>query len=358
MSDLENRIAALIAAQGPISIAQFMTQALHDPQSGYYATRDPFGSGGDFITAPEVSQMFGEMLGLWCIQVWHDQGRPKNARLAELGPGRGTLMNDVLRTLRTVPEFFDGLDVVLVEASPVLQKIQQEKLKDSGAKLDWRARFDDTLSDRPLFLLANEFFDALPIRQFVKTQRGWCERMVTLQDNRLAFALAPTPTPSALIPPDRAAAPDGAVYESAPAATALVEEIAAIVARRGGGALLLDYGYDQPGFGETLQAVASHSFADVLEDPGESDLSAHVDFAALAQAARHGGAAVFGPQNQGDFLVDVGIGKRAEKLMASNPAAAQSLVAGVERLIAPDQMGVLFKALALMPEAAPKPPGF
>jgi SAM-dependent MidA family methyltransferase len=357
MSDLAARIQALIAAQGPISIAQFMTLALHDPQGGYYATRDPFGSGGDFTTAPEISQMFGEMLGLWCIQVWHDQGRPKNARLVELGPGRGTLMADVLRTLKSMPEFFDGLDVVLVEASPVLRDIQKDKLKDSGAQIRWAVRFDES-ANGPLFLLANEFFDALPIRQFVKTSRGWCERMVTLDDGALAFALAPTPTPPALIPPDRLEAPDGGVYESAPAAMALAEEIAAIIARQGGGALITDYGYAAPGFGETLQAVAAHSFAALLDDPGESDLSAHVDFTALAQAGRRGGAAVFGPQNQGDFLVDVGIGRRAEKLMASNPQSAQTLVAGVERLIAPDQMGVLFKALALMPDAAPKPPGF
>lgn len=357
MSDLAGRIQALIAAQGPISIAQFMTMALHDPAGGYYATRDPFGSGGDFTTAPEVSQMFGEMLGLWCIQVWHDQGRPKNPRLVELGPGRGTLMADVLRTIRTVPEFFDGLEVTLVEASPVLQEIQKKKLENSGAQINWIGRFDDTGSG-PLFLLANEFFDALPIRQFVKTPRGWCERMVTVKDGVLAFALAPIPISPALIPSDRLEAPEGGVYESAPAATALAEEIAAIIARQGGGALITDYGYAAPGFGETLQAVAAHSFAALLEDPGESDLSAHVDFPALAQAAKRGGASVFGPQNQGDFLVDVGIGRRAEKLMASNPVSAQSLVAGVERLIAPDQMGVLFKALALMPDAAPRPPGF
>jgi NADH dehydrogenase [ubiquinone] 1 alpha subcomplex assembly factor 7 len=358
MSALEGRIKALIAAQGPISIAQFMTQALHDPQGGYYATRDPFGSGGDFITAPEISQMFGEMLGLWCIQTWHDQGRQKNTRLVELGPGRGTLMHDVLRTARSVPDFFNGLDVTLVEASPVLRTIQEEKLKDSGAALHWRARFDDAPADRPLFLLANEFFDTLPIRQFVKTERGWCERMVTLQDERLCFALAPLPAPTALIPAERRDAPMGAVFETAPAAGALAEEIAAIVARRGGGALIVDYGYDAPGTGETLQAVASHSFADVLEEPGMSDLSAHVDFPALAQAARRGGAAVFGPQNQGAFLADLGITARAEKLMAANPGAAQTLVAGVERLIAPQQMGILFKALAIMPGAAPKPAGF
>lgn len=358
MSVLESRIKALIAAQGPISIAQFMTQALHDPQGGYYATRDPFGSGGDFTTAPEISQMFGEMLGLWCLQAWHDQDRPKNPRLIELGPGRGTLMNDVLRTMRSLPEFFERLEVVLVEASPVLRGIQEEKLKNSGVPVRWSTHFDATLSDRPLFLLANEFFDALPIRQFVKTERGWCERMVTLKDDRLVFALAPVPVPSALIPLDRRDAPDGAVFETAPAASALAGEIAAIVARRGGGALITDYGYDAPGPGETLQAVASHSFADVLDDPGESDLSAHVDFLALAAAARHSGAQVFGPRKQGDFLVDVGIAGRAEKLMAANPGAAQTLVVGVERLIAPEQMGILFKALAVMPGGAPKPPGF
>ena len=359
---LEQRIAALIAAQGPISVAQYMTLALHDAAGGYYATRQPFGAAGDFTTAPEISQMFGEMLGLWCVQVWHDQGQPKHKRLVELGPGRGTMMADALRAAKVAPEFLRGLEVVLVEASPALQKAQAAKLKESGAEIRWTTHFDDSLGDRPLFLLANEFFDAMPVRQYIKTERGWCERMVVAKNGALDFALAPTPTPPAAIPAARAGAPDGGAYESAPASTALAEAIARIVAEKGGGALLLDYGYDDEaaarGYGETLQAVGGHQFADVLADPGENDLSAHVDFAALSEAARHGGAAVYGPRGQGEFLADLGITGRAEQLMKTNPTAAQSLFGAVERLIGPDQMGNLFKALAILPPSAAKPPGF
>src|SRR5471032_2718825 len=261
---LRARIAALIEAQGPMSVAQFMTIALLDPKDGYYATRDPIGlsvtgKGGDFITAPEVSQMFGEMIGLWLVQAWADQGSPKNPRLVELGPGRGTLMADILRTAAVAPEFLADLEVVLVEASPALQQVQADKLRGLGADISWQAQFDDRLGDRPLFLIANEFFDALPVRQYVKTERGWCERMVVTRDGALDFALAPVPTPSAAIAATRASAPDGGMYEVSASATALAEAIGRVVAEKGGGALLLDYGYGvEPGYGETLQAVGGH----------------------------------------------------------------------------------------------------
>ncbi len=359
MNALEARIAALIAVQGPISVAQYMTLALHDAEGGYYATREPFGAAGDFITAPEISQMFGEMLGLWCVQVWHDQGQPKQKRLVELGPGRGTLMADVLRAAKAAPEFLVGLEVVLVEASPVLQQVQAAKLSGSGVNVRWISHFDDSLTDRPLFVLANEFFDALPIRQYVKTQTGWRERMIVAKDENLDFALAPLPTPSAIIPASRAGAPDGGAYEVSPASTALVETIAQTIAEKGGGALLLDYGYgEESGFGETLQAVGGHAFADVLAEPGENDLSAHVDFAALAQAARHGGAAAYGPKTQGAFLAELGLTSRAEQLIKANPDAARTLLQAVARLIGTDQMGNLFKALAILPQSAARPPGF
>jgi SAM-dependent MidA family methyltransferase len=356
---LRQRIAGLIAAQGPISLAQYMTLALHDPAAGYYATRPVLGAAGDFTTAPEMSQMFGEMLGLWCVQVWHDQGRPKRKRLVELAPGRGTMMRDALRAAKVATEFLDGLEVVLVEASPALQKAQAEKLKDSGVTLRWASHFDSSLTDRPLILLANEFFDAMPLSQYVKTARGWCERMVVVREDELDFALAPTPVPAAIIAASRAGAPEGGVYEVAPAATALAQEIARVVSEQGGGALFVDYGYGEAaGFGETLQAVGGHQFADVLADPGENDLSAHVDFAALGEAGRQGGAAVYGPREQGEFLADLGITGRAEQLMSANPGAAQSLFAAVARLIGPDQMGTLFKAMAFVPASAAKPPGF
>ncbi len=353
MNALSERIAGLIAGQGPITVAQYMTLALHDPKDGYYATRDPFGSGGDFTTAPEISQMFGEMLGLWCVQVWHDQGKPSPVRLVELGPGRGTLLADALRAMRVAPEFVTALDVVLVEASPVLRDIQQAKLADCGVAVAWTDRFDASSIDRTLFVVANEFFDALPIRQFVRVGESWRERMVRANtDGDLSFVLSPVAADGLVA--GRKGAPQGGVAEISPAATALTEEIARTIANHGGGALILDYGYDAPGFGETLQAVASHSFADVLADPGESDLSAHVDFTALADAARQGNAVPFGPTRQGDFLVDLGITARAERLIANDPGVAQALY----RLISPKEMGALFKALAIVADDAPKPPGF
>jgi SAM-dependent MidA family methyltransferase len=352
---LGQRIAGLIAAQGPISVAEFMTLA----NSAYYAARDPFGAGGDFITAPEISQTFGEMLGLWCVQVWHDQGKPKRKRLVELGPGRGTLMADVLRAARVMPDFLDDLEVILVEASPALKEAQQEKLKDVRVPVRWVSQFDSSLADRPLFLLANEFFDALPIRQFVKTARGWCERMITTDPKgELAFALSPVPAPDVLIPSDRETAPEGAVYERADPARSLTEDIAHAIARNGGGALIVDYGYNEPGFGETLQAVSDHAFATILDAPGESDLSAHVDFLALAAAAKVAGASVFGPTTQGEFLQSLGIVRRTEQLVASYKSPHLSLWSDVDRLIAPEQMGTLFKALAILPASAPIPPGF
>ena len=359
MNALGQRIARLIEAQGPISIAQFMTIALHDPQSGYYATRDPFGARGDFITAPEVSQMFGEMLGLWIAQSWHDQGKPE-ARLVELGPGRGTLMSDALRVIRQLmPEFLTKVEIVLVENSPALTAIQKEALAASGANIRWIAQFDDALADKPLFLLANEFFDALPIRQFVKTERGWCERMVVARDGALDFALSPEAISNAALPANRDGAPVGGFYETSPASTAIVEQIAEIIARKGGAALIVDYGYDaNAGFGETLQAVAAHKYANVLEAPGDADLSAHVDFAALAQTAREAGAAPFGPVPQGEFLEALGIVQRAATLARGKLGSNPEIDAQLERLILPDQMGTLFKALAILPAHARTPAGF
>jgi NADH dehydrogenase [ubiquinone] 1 alpha subcomplex assembly factor 7 len=349
VNPLASRIAGLIQAQGPLSIAQYMTMALHDPQYGYYATRDPLGAAGDFITAPEISQVFGELLGLWTAQCWHDQGKPSPSRLMELGPGRGSLMRDALRAARLMPEFRAAIDVVMVESNPVLKAIQESALADCGVGVNWRGRFDPADADRPLFLLANEFFDTLPIRQFVKTERGWCERMVTLDANgALAFALAPDAAPVSV--PARGPAEIGAVYETCPSATAIVEEIARAIAQHGGAALIVDYGYGgEAGYGETLQALKAQEFAGILDAPGEADLSAHVDFAALAEAARDGGAVAYGPVNQGDFLVGLGIISRATRL---------NELEALDRLIQPAQMGTLFKALAILPNGAPRPPGF
>jgi NADH dehydrogenase [ubiquinone] 1 alpha subcomplex assembly factor 7 len=348
----------LTETQGPISVAQFMTLALHDSALGYYATHDPVGARGDFITAPEISQVFGELLGLWCVQVWRDQGCPSPARLVELGPGRGTLMADMLHAARVDPGFLSSIEIVLIEASAALRQTQAHGPKDSPLRGRWLERFDDSLGDRPLFLLANEFFDALPIRQFVFTERGWCERMVGAgEDGELRFVLSPMPIPLD-IPEERGTPRIGDVYETCSSGEAIAEQAAAIIAENGGAALLIDYGYADTGFGETLQAVSQHKFAYVLERPGESDLSAHVDFAALARAAERGGAKACGPVDQGIFMESLGIAARTDRLMQVNPDQRDAIASAVARLVSPQQMGTLFKALAIAPKHAPAPPGF
>lgn len=357
MTALKARIAELIAAQGPISVAQFMALALHDPESGYYATRDPLGR--DFTTAPEISQMFGELLGLWCAQAWADQGAPKKLRLVELGPGRGSLMADALRALKRVPAFLAAAEIVLVEASPVLRQTQEARLSGSGANITWKSHFDETLADRPLFLLANEFFDALPIRQYVRRQDRWHERMVVVEKGELAFALAPIATPPGALPAVRADAPEGGVFEIAPSSLSLMEEIARIIAAQGGAGLIVDYGYGEgAGHGETLQAIHNGRFADVLAGPGTADLSAHVDFVALKEAARRGGAAAFGPVPQGAFLSALGLSARAAQLAKADRGAAETVQAALQRLIGESQMGRLFQALAVAPPGISPPPGF
>lgn len=358
MNALYQRIARLIETQGPLSIAQFMTLALHDPKAGYYATRQPFGARGDFITAPEISQIFGELLGLWLAQCWQDQDSPPHFHLVELGPGRGTLMRDVLRAGRTVPGFCEAAEIVLVEASPGLTAIQRETLKDSGVSARWLTHLDESLENAPLYLLANEFFDALPVRQYVMSKDGWRERMVTEKNGTLDFALAAHPLKGLAVPEARGAAEPGAVFETSPAATAIAEEIAQTIAAKGGAALIADYGHMGNGFGETLQAVKGHDYTKVLEAPGEADISSHVDFAALAEAVKRARAFALGPADQGAFLDALGINIRAQLLSKANPKDAHVIASAVHRLTAPDQMGTLFKAMAILPESVPKPAGF
>ncbi len=342
---------------GPLPVSTFMALALHDPQSGFYASREAIGARGAFTTAPEISQIFGELLGLWCAQVWQDQGCPEKPRLVELGPGRGTLLSDALRALRSVPAFLDGLDVVLVEASAMLEEIQREQLRDADVAIRWVRQWSEIAQDRVLFLLANEFLDALPIRQFVMTGRGWCERVVVEAGDQLAFALAPSPVPLAA-PARRGSAEHGAVLEISPAAEALVEDIGNTIAARGGGAIFIDYGHAGRGFGDTLQAVARHRPVDVLACPGEADLSALVDFSAMAENAQRGGARIWGPREQGKFLHTLGIDLRADRLREASPAHASDIRAAVARLTDPGAMGALFKVMAAMPPNTPPPPGF
>ena len=357
MNPLSERIARTIRMSGPLPVSTFMTLALHDPQSGFYESPETIGSKGAFTTAPEISQIFGELMGLWCAQVWRDQGCPKKPQLVELGPGRATLMLDALRALRSAPDFLHALDVVLVEASVTLQEIQRERLREADVPVRWVNHWSEIAQDRPLLLLANEFLDALPVRQFVMTGRGWCERVVVESANELSFALSPHAIPLA-VSEQRNAAEPGAVLEISQASEALVEDIGRIIATRGGGALFIDYGHDGRGFGDTLQAVARHRPVDVLACPGEADISVHVDFGAMAEAAQRGGAQSWGPSEQGRFLRTLGIEHRANKLAMSEPACTSDLRSSVARLTDRDAMGALFKVLAVTPPRTSLPPGF
>ena len=353
MTPLAARLAARIAATGPMTVADYMAACLLDPAHGYYATREPFGRQGDFVTAPEISQMFGELAGLALAQAWLDQGAPAPFTLAELGPGRGTLMADLMRATRAVPGFHAAARLHLVEASPRLRAIQAERLPEAAPVwLDHTA----ALPEAPLFLIANEFLDALPIRQFLRTPEGWAERMVGLDADRLAFGLAP-PTALAALAPRLADTRPGDVVETCPAAPAILTDIAGRIARHGGAAVLIDYGGWQ-GRGDTLQALYRGAPDDPLAHPGEADLTAHVDFAPLAAAARAAGAAASRLTPQGVWLTHLGIDARADRLARNlaGPALASHRAAH-HRLTDPAEMGTLFKVLALHPGTAPPPPG-
>ncbi|RAI40214.1 hypothetical protein CH341_24300 [Rhodoplanes roseus] len=323
-----------------------MALCLGHPTLGYYATRDPLGAAGDFTTAPEISQMFGELLGIWAAAIWQQMGSPEKVRLVELGPGRGTMMADMLRAARVLPPFRAALDVHLVETSPVLEQRQRETLATAGVALAWHQALE-AVPDGPAIIVANEFFDALPVHQAVKSRQGWCERTVALDPDG-TFVLATGPAETALaerVPEFWRVAPSGSVFEWRDAAP--VEALARRVVH-GGAALVIDYGHVDQGLGETLQAVRGHGFADPLATPGEADLTAHVDFSALAAAATAAGARVDGPVTQAAFLQRLGIVARAERLKAAAPQKAADVDAALARLLAPGKtgMGTLFKVLA------------
>ncbi len=344
------RLAETIRRGGPLGVAEFMAAALLDPDYGYYATRDPFGAAGDFVTAPEISQMFGELAGLWAAVTWRSMGAPPRVVLAELGPGRGTLMADLLRAAATLPPFRAAIEPWLVEASPALRRRQAETL--AGHAIHWADGLDG-LPDGPLLLVANEFFDALPIEQSVAVGGIWHRRLVGLDAaGALAFVTGPAAEPAPL----QVAAPDGAVAETCPEGVRLAAALGRRLARDGGAALVVDYGHVRSGLGDTLQAVRRHRYAPVLEDVGESDLTAHVDFEVLARAAVP--ARAWGPVPQGVFLRRLGIEARAAALAAGKDAAiAADILGRMHRLIDSGEMGTLFKAMALAHPALPPPPG-
>lgn len=345
-------------------VSEYMALVLGHPEYGYYITRDPFGLAGDFITAPEISQMFGELIGLWCVEYWRLLGRPVPVSLIELGPGRGTLMADALRAARLDPAFLTDLSLHLVESSPVLRETQARTLAAAGPQAVWHDGVRSALASAPgtPFILANEFFDALPVRQFVRSREGWHERMVGLdpeEPSRLAFGLSPDAvSPLTLDHPCADTAEEGALIELAPARSAVTAELAAAVAVRGGGALIIDYGYARPAPGDSLQALRQHAPHDILEAPGSADMTAHVDFAALARAVREAGALPFGPVEQGEWLMRLGLGERAIMLARAAPEQAGDVESALLRLTAPNRMGSLFKVLAAGRRGAPVPPGF
>jgi NADH dehydrogenase [ubiquinone] 1 alpha subcomplex assembly factor 7 len=356
MTDLLDEIRAMITERGPITVEQYMQLALTHPDLGYYMNRDPFGATGDFTTAPEISQMFGELIGLWAAEVWSSMGSPDPVRLVELGPGRGTLISDALRAARIVPAFRNALDVRLIETSPALATMQHELLVDCGVAVSWAQVLKEVPSG-PAIVIGNEFLDALPVRQFLRVSGQWRERTVRLNsDGALAFDVADRPEPYI-----RAAAPNGEVLEVSPSGHRLMFELGTRLAKHGGAALLIDYGHGVTRFGDTLQALRAHRYIDPLAAPGDCDLTAHVDFAAMARSASAAGGAVYGPVDQGDFLRAIGIDLRTKALAErASSDRAEEFERARARLVGKGQgeMGGLFKAMAVADRRLRPPPGF
>ena len=349
---LRDRLIERIARDGPISVADYMDACLHDPEDGYYAVRPGLGETGDFITAPQVSQMFGELIGLWAASVWADLGRPAKVRLVEIGPGEGTLMADALRAARAAPEFLDAAEVWLVETSAPLRERQKTTLGDHAVR--WASQIEEIPTDVSIILIANEFLDCLPIRQAVWENGVWRERLVGLNRSG-ALAFTTSPAPAERRPPQ--ADDEWGVFEWSDALADFGRKIGDLITEVSGAALIIDYGRDRPEFGDTLQALSDHAKEGSLDNPGHADLTAHVDFSAFAEAARSTGAEASAIRTQGNFLRALGIEARADALIRANPVAAAKIGRQLCRLIAPEGMGELFKAVCIH-SANLNPPGF
>ena len=353
MTPLTQILIERIGQTGPITVADYMAECLLHPEHGYYTTRTPFGRDGDFTTAPEISQMFGEMIGLALAQAWMDQGAPTPFMLAELGPGRGTLMADILRATARVPNFHAGASVHLIEASKALREEQAKAITTHDPI--WHDDVDALPDDLPMFVVANEFFDALPIRQFIRDGRGWRERRVGVQEDVLSFG-AGDATPVAALAQRLLDTGDGDMVELRPAQPAIITALTTRIAENNGGAIIIDYG-DWQSKGDTLQALRAHEFCAPLEHAGHADLTAHVDFADIA--AHAGAATVSHMTPQGVLLERLGITARAQSLANSMTGdALNQHIAEHRRLTHPDEMGTLFKAIAITPPNAPMIAGF
>jgi len=345
MSPLEQHIRKLIVRDGPLSVAAYMDLALQHPVYGYYRQHDPLGRDGDFITAPEISQMFGEMLGLWAADVWRQLGQPRHIILLELGPGRGTLMTDMLRATAKIVDFHKSIDLYFLESNQSLRHVQQEKLHP------YNPSYVDDLDQLPLeptLIIANEFFDALPILQFEKTFQGWRERKITIVNNELNFVMAAPDLMPSLTPHRLQDVKPGFVFEYSPESLRVARQISRHVLKNKGAALIVDYGFLEPSGQSTFQAIAHHAYANVLQNPGEIDLTAHVDFHALKMVAQEEGGYVGGPLGQGALLKNLGIEIRAAQLKSiANAAQGADINNALLRLTDDAYMGALFKALTI-----------
>ncbi len=357
MTPMERIIRERIAETGGITVAEYMELCLGHAEHGYYMSRQPFGRDGDFITAPEASQIFGELVGIWVAAGWRAMGAPERVALVELGPGRGTLMRDILRAARVMPGFADAVRVHLVEMSPTLREVQEETLRGCGAEVSWHADLAEVPRGAAI-VVANEFFDALPVHHYERLADGWRERLVVM-DGENGFSFAATGAPPERLPEWAEALPPGSFIEVSPEREACMTELAARLAEDGGAFLVFDYGHAVPGAGETLQAVARHRKVPVFHRPGEVDLTAHVDFHALAVAAERAGMTCWGPVEQGAFLRAMGLAARYEMLRRKATARQKIILKrGVERIAGDSQMGRLFKVLAAVSPGLPPPAPF
>lgn len=339
--NLKSLIADKIKQDGPISISEYMGLCLGHPEFGYYMTRDPFGADGDFTTAPEISQMFGEMIGAWCLQVWHDMGEPKSFNLIEMGPGRGTFMQDILRICGRKNDFLDACDIYLIETSPHLREVQKTRLSEYIIK--WAYDFNDIKINTPSIIVSNELLDALPVHQFVRHQNHWHERAIGLneQDDLIIVETSPSFDPRLMI--DESLAQNGDIVELCPAAQHLIKDIADKIAEFGGAALFIDYGYTHSAPGDSIQAMKAHKFVDITHDPGECDITAHVNFERLLNVAKQSNVKCEDLVTQGEFLRNLGIELRADMLKKQNPEKSDEIISALNRMIGESDMGNLFK---------------
>jgi NADH dehydrogenase [ubiquinone] 1 alpha subcomplex assembly factor 7 len=367
-NQLAKKLRSRIKEHGPITLHDYMEACAADPEFGYYIVRDPFGAGGDFITAPDICQMFGELMGLWCVHVWAELGQPKNCKFIELGPGRGTLMSDALRAASLVPQFLQSVEVHFVETSAALRKVQGDQIRAQAEEQEraipdmfWHDKLED-VPEGPSFIIANEFLDALPIRQFQHKSGKWLERMVALDDDdNFVFSLADAPHDDLqAFPAIHKQANEDDFLELCPSMPHIVKQIAGRADKHPLASLFIDYGYGEPALGDSFQAIKAHEFTDPLLEPGIADVTAHVDFSQLLHVAGKHGLGSSGAVTQRDFLIALGVRERAAQLMQGmeNMVAAHQFISGFQRLIDAGEMGTLFKVVALTGADQPQVPGF